>query len=196
MPEDNAYPGFADDHTAGGDYNELAFVFAQLAGRMATSQPVLVKAVGTAGPGGPGTVDVQPMVAQIDGAGNATLHGVIHNVPVLRVQGGSNAFIVTPAAGDIGLAVIASRDISSVKANKAPSNPGSRRQFDWADAIYIPGILNLMPEQFVRVAGDGIRLEAPLVATSASLTVGDGRTGVFVDMMGQTMVFNKGILVG
>lgn len=189
MPDDNAYPGFADDHTAGGDYNELAFVFAQLAGRMATSQPVLVKAVGNT------TVDVQPMVAQIDGAGNATLHGVIHNVPVLRVQGGSNAFIVTPAAGDIGLAVIASRDISSVKANKAPSNPGSRRQFDWADAIYVPGILNLMPEQFVRVASDGIRLEAPLVAASGSLTVENGATGVLVDAVGRVATFFKGILV-
>lgn len=189
MPDDNAYPGFADDHTAGGDYNELAFVFAQLAGRMATSQPVLVKAVGD------GTVDVQPMVAQIDGAGNATLHGVIHNVPVLRVQGGSNAFIVTPAAGDIGLAVIASRDISSVKANKAPSNPGSRRQFDWADAIYVPGILNLMPEQFVRVAGDGIRLEAALVTVANSLSVGNGATGTIVSQTGQVATFVDGICV-
>lgn len=186
---DGAYPGFARIPSAGGDFNELEFVFAQLASRMATSQPVLVKAVAS------GTVDVQPMVAQIDGAGNATLHGVIHNVPVMRIQGGSNAFIVTPVVGDIGLAVIASRDISSVKANRAPSNPGSRRRFDWADAVYMPGMLNLMPEQFVRVDGAGIRLEAPLVAASGSLTVENGATGVLVDAVGRVATFFKGILV-
>lgn len=188
MP-DSAYKGFAAIPDAGGDYNELAFVFQQLAAAMATSQPVLVQAVGEDGL----TVDIQPMVAQIDGAGNATPHGTIHNVPVLRVQGGTNGIIVDPVAGDIGMAVIASRDISSVKANKAPSNPGSRRQFDWADAVYIPGILNLTPLQFVRVGGAGIGLEAPLVTASDSLQVGDGATGVLVDATGQAATFTKGI---
>lgn len=191
MP-DESYKGQARIPDAGGDFAELAFVFGQLAAAMATSQPVLVAAVGTDGL----TVDVQPMVAQIDGDGNATPHGVIHGVPVLRVQGGTNGIIVDPVAGDIGMAVFASRDISSVKANKAPSNPGSRRQFDWADAVYIPGILNLTPIQFVRIGGAGIALEAPLVTASDAFQVGDGRTGVFVDSTGQTMIFTKGILTG
>lgn len=190
MP-DNAYKGFAAIADAGGDFNELAFVFQQLAAAMATSQPVLVQAVGADGL----TVDIQPMVAQIDGAGNATPHGIIHNVPVLRVQGGTNGIIVDPVAGDIGMAVMANRDISSVKANKAPSNPGSRRQFDWSDAIYIPGILNLTPLQFVRVGGAGIALEAPLVTTSDSLQVGAGATGIITDITGRVATFVKGILV-
>lgn len=189
---EESYKGFAAIPDAGGDFNELAFVFQQLAAAMATSQPVLVQAVSDGGL----TVDIQPMVAQIDGAGNATPHGIVHNVPVLRVQGGTNGIIVDPVAGDIGMAVIASRDISSVKVNKAPSNPGSRRQFDWADAVYIPGILNLTPLQFIRVGGAGIALEAPLVTASQALQVGDGRTGVFADMAGQTMIFTKGILTG
>jgi hypothetical protein len=190
MP-DESYKGQARIPDAGGDFNELAFVFRQLSSALATSQPVLVQAVGADGL----TVDVQPMVAQIDGEGNATPHGVIHNVPVLRVQGGTNGIIVDPVAGDIGMAVIANRDISSVKANRAPSNPGSRRQFDWADAIYIPGILNLTPMQFVRVGGAGIALEAPLVTASDSMQVGAGATGVITDITGRVATFVKGILV-
>lgn len=188
MP-DGSYRGFAGIPNAGGDYNELEFVFSQLAGRMATSQPVLVKAVGN------GTVDVQPMVAQIDGDGNATLHGIIHNVPVLMARGGTNGFIVDPVIGDIGLAVFASHDISSVKANQAPSNPGSRRRFDWADATYVPGMLGAALLQYVRVAGGGITMESPMVTAMHSLQVMDGATGVAVDMTGQVLTFVKGILV-
>lgn len=188
MPE-NAYSGFARQPVAGNDYNELEFVFSQLAGRMATSQPVLVRAVGA------GTVDVQPMVAQIDGDGNATLHGIIHNVPVLMARGGTNGFIVDPVVGDIGLAVMASHDISSVKANKAPSNPGSRRRFDWADAIYVPGMLGAALLQYVRVAGAGITLESPMVTATHSLQVQDAATGTIVDMTGQVVTIVKGIVV-
>lgn len=188
MP-DNAYPGFADIASGGGDYNELEFVFSQLAGRMATSQPVQVRAVGA------GTVDVQPMVAQIDGDGNATLHGIIHNVPVLMARGGTNGFIVDPVVGDIGLAVMASHDISSVKANKAPSNPGSRRRFDWADATYVPGMLGAALLQYIRVAGGGITLESPMVTATHSLQVQDAATGVFTSMSGQVITVVKGIVV-
>lgn len=188
MP-DNAYPGFARLPNTGDDYTELEFVFQQLAGRMATSQPVLVRAVGN------GTVDVQPMVAQIDGDGNATLHGIIHNVPVLMARGGTNGFIVDPVVGDIGLAVMASHDISSVKANKAPSNPGSRRRFDWADATYVPGMLGATLLQYVRVAGGGITLEAPMVTATHSMAVQDAATGSFTTMTGQVVTVFQGIVV-
>lgn len=192
MP-DEAYKGFARIPNANDDYNELAFVFQQLASRMATSQPVQVRAVGGT-PSEP-TVDVQPMVAQINGAGDATLHGIIHNVPVLLPRGGTNGFVVQPVVGDIGLAVFASHDISSVKANKAPSNPGSRRRFDWADAQYIPGYLGATLLQWVAVGGIGIRLEAPLVSTSNSLSVGNGATGVFTTTTGQLVTVMDGIII-
>lgn len=188
MP-DNAYPGFARLPNTGDDYTELEFVVSQLAGRMATSQPVIVRAVGN------GTVDVQPTVNQIDGDGNATPHGIIHNVPVLMARGGTNGFIVDPVVGDIGLAVMASHDISSVKANRAPSNPGSRRRFDWADATYVPGMLGTALLQFVRVAGGGITLEAPMVTATHSLAVQDAATGSFTTMSGQVVTVFKGIVV-
>lgn len=188
MP-DNAYPGFARLPNTGDDYTELEFVFSQLIGRMATSQPVIVRAVGN------GTVDVQPTVNQIDGDGNATPHGIIHNVPVLMARGGTNGFIVDPVVGDIGLAVMASHDISSVKANHAPSNPGSRRRFDWADATYVPGMLGDALLQFVRVAGGGITLAAPMVTATRSLAVQDAATGSFTTMTGQVVTVFQGIVV-
>ena len=66
-----------------------------------------------------GFVDVHPMVAQVDGKGQPTPHGVIYGLPYIRVQGGSNAVILDPQVGDIGLAVFCAQDISKVKATKA-----------------------------------------------------------------------------
>src|SRR5574337_257767 len=37
-----------------------------------------------------GTVDVQPIVGQLDGAGNLVQHGPLHALPYLRIQGVSN----------------------------------------------------------------------------------------------------------
>lgn len=186
---DNALSGQARIPSGNSEYNELDFVVRQIVAGMATSQPVTVRAVGV------GTVDVQPMVAQIDGDGNATLHGVIHNLPVVRLQGGGNAFIVDPVVGDIGLAVFASHDISSVKANRAPSNPGSRRRFDWADGVYVGGLLNGLPAQFVRVAGDGVYVESPMVTVAHSLVVTDAATGVFVSQDGKVVTVVAGVVV-
>ena len=57
--------------------------------------------------------------------------------------------LIDPTQGDIGLAIFADRDISSVRANRAQANPGSYRRFDMADGVYIGGILNGMPTQTV-----------------------------------------------
>jgi len=58
----------------------------------------------------PPIVSVQPLVNQVDGQGNPTQHGIINGVPVFRLQGGANAIIADPVAGDIGLLATASRD--------------------------------------------------------------------------------------
>jgi Phage protein Gp138 N-terminal domain/GpV Apex motif len=143
------------------DINQMNFIVRQILSGISTATIVMVKAVVSDGElAEAGLVDIEPMVAQIDGEGGATPHGTIHNVPYLRIQGGANAVIIDPAVGDIGIALFASRDISSVKANKAPANPGSRRQFDMADAIYIGGLLNGVPTQYVRFSPDGIEVQS------------------------------------
>lgn len=147
-----AYTGHGQFSDTTSELNRTDFIVRQVLNRMATATLVLVKAVGT------GTVDIQPMVAQLDGAGNAVEHGTIHNVPFFMPRAGASAIVMTPAVGDIGLAVFCHNDISSVKKNKAPSNPGSRRRFDWADALYLGGFLGATPTQFVKLDADGITI--------------------------------------
>lgn len=171
MPEANqqAYTGFAGLADGNSEWNRLQFAIRMMQNKQATATLVLVKAVGD------GTVDVQPMVAQTDGAGNAVPHGTIHGLPVWRLQGGASAVVVVPAVGDIGLAVFAHSDISAVKRAKAPTTPGSARKFDWSDGVYLGGVLNAEPTQFIRMDDDGITITAaagqPVTINADSVTM-------------------------
>jgi hypothetical protein len=130
--------------------------------RIATATLVRVTAVTNAGGISPvGFVDILPLVNQTDGAGNAVPHKAISHCPYFRLQGGTNAVIIDPQVGDIGIAVFASRDISSVMANKGQANPGSWRRFDMADGLYVGGVLNGAPSQYVAFTASGISIVTP-----------------------------------
>lgn len=168
LSQDNrGYAGLQTLPDSVGEFNVLRFLIAQALGRMATATLVRVKNVSTSAQ----TVDVQILVNQVDGAGNATPHGVIYGVPYVRLQGGANAVIIDPHVGDIGLAVFASRDISSVKANKGQANPGSRRVFDYADALYVGGVLNGTPTQYVEFTPSGVNVVSPTAVTVTAPTI-------------------------
>lgn len=157
----NNKAGFArPEHTSGGA-GELKFIVDSLISRIQTVALVRVVNVNRGGLAPVGSVDVQPLVSQIDGAGNVTAHGIIYDVPYMRLQGGANAIIIDPEPGDIGMCGFCSRDISSVKKNKAPSAPQSRRRFDWSDALYFGGFLNGTPEQYIMFSGGGIKMYSP-----------------------------------
>jgi len=148
------------------EYNALVFVISQYLTKVQTA--TLVKVVACTNDGGVtavGSVDVQPLVNMKAGDGTIVPHGQIFGLPYLRIQGGANALILDPQPGDIGIAVFASRDISSVKANKAQANPGSFRTFDWADGLYLGGVLNGVPTQFVEFATGGITITSPTKIT-------------------------------
>jgi hypothetical protein len=191
---DQQYTGVARAISGTSDYNALQFVIQQTVNRMATFCPVVVKAVNLDGDGNVTSVDVQPMVSQLDGAGNAVPHGTIHGLPVMRWQGGSCGVIIDPAVGDNGTAAFAHVDISSVKKTRKVANPGSRRKFDWSDGVYLGGILNDAPTQSIRISGSGVEITAPTVAVSANLTVGNGASGVFTTADGQTVTVVSGIV--
>lgn len=70
------------------DLNAIDFLIEQKMGEMWSNVPVKVVAVNGGGVGAPPTVDVQPMVNQIDGQGNQTPHGIIYGLPATRSQGG------------------------------------------------------------------------------------------------------------
>jgi len=162
--EDN--PGTARPSDAAGEYSALAYIFRQLQAGVRTATLVQVKAVtNTGGVTAVGKVDVTPMVHQVDGNGAIVPHGVVHDLPYFRLQGGTNAVILDPQVGDIGLAVFADRDTSSVVATKAPAAPGSARRNNFADGFYIGGLLNGTPVQFVQFTADGITVKSPTLVT-------------------------------
>lgn len=143
-------------------FNELSFVIQQALARLNVATLVEVVAVHGGSTGPVGLVDVRPLVNQVDGAGNAMPHATIYGVPFFRVQGGANAVIVDPAPGDIGFALFADRDLSSVKAAAGPANPGSERRFDMADALYFGGWnITTPPTAYVQVTQAGINLVLP-----------------------------------
>lgn len=128
---------------------------------IATSLPVQVVAVHGGGVAPVGYVDIRILVQQITAVGEAVDHGIIYNVPYVRIQGGRNAIIIDPKAGDIGIACFSSRDISSVKNTRNTAPPASRRKHSLSDAMYIGGLLNQAPTQYIEFSDSGIILHTP-----------------------------------
>lgn len=150
----------------GGQYNALRFLVKQMLANVRTAALVEVKkCTNSGGVTAVGFVDVQPLVNQVDGFGKAVPHGIIKGLPYMRLQGGQNAVILDPVIGDIGIALFADRDSSRVKTTKKQANPGSNRRFDMADGLYIGGVLNGTPAQYVEFSGAGINLVSPTAVT-------------------------------
>ena len=167
-----AYQGAETGFSSNGRFNEMDFVIRQVLGMTATATLVQIKAVSNAGGVSPvGFVDVVPMVHMVDGEDKSTPHGTIYDVPYFRLQGGANAIILDPQVGDIGIALFSSHDISSVMANTAPSPPSTRRRFSMADALYVGGVLNGTPTQFIRFSAAGVEIKAPTVTVTGNLEV-------------------------
>src|SRR5262245_27165672 len=114
--------GFQSIKEIASDYAALQFVIQQALLKMQTCMPVRVMKVSQAGSvAAAGTVDVQPLVMMVTADGQTIQHSTIHGVPYVRTQGGTNAIIMDPQVGDVGVCVFASRDISGVK--KDPTSP-------------------------------------------------------------------------
>jgi len=194
---DQGFVGQRQQTSATSDINAINFVISQFLARVRTATLVQVQKCTNAGELAPvGRVDVLPLVNQLDGALNAVAHAVIYDVPYLRIQGGTDAVILDPKPGDIGIAVFSDRDISAVKSSKQQSNPGSGRTFDLADGLYLGGVLNGAPKQYVRYSADGIevvsptkiRLAAPSIEITAASTIAVTSPGGDVVVQGVSLV--------
>lgn len=106
-------------------------------------------------------VDVRPVVHGFTGAGDKIEKGIVFGIPVWRLQRGASAVKMKPVIGDIGLAACCDRDITNVKNTKAPSLPGSNRAHSQADAIYLGGVLNQEPSQYIDFADGEITIVSP-----------------------------------
>ena len=150
------------------EQNGLNFAIQQAMLKLQTSLPVRVMAVRNAGLAPVGQVDIQVLVDMVDGQGNTVQHGTISNVPYFRLQGGTNAVIVDPSPGDIGMACFCSRDISAVKSVRDSAPPGSWRSHDFSDALYLGGFLNGAPTSYIQITDGGI-----LVHNASGVKLGD-----------------------
>jgi hypothetical protein len=180
MSTDNTlYYGQTDPTTDQGEFNRLRFAIDQAMLTLNTSLPVRVLSVQASGVAPVGFVSIQILVDQVTGNDMTVPHGEIPNVPYIRLQGGANAVIIDPQVGDIGLACFASRDISAVKSARQTAPPGSRRAHDFSDAMYIGGLLNGTPTQYIHFTDGGIllyspvktRVEAPVIEAVASTSI-------------------------
>ena len=106
-----------------------------------------------------GRCEVLPLVQQIDGSNNTYDLGKIINVPYLRVQGGSNAIVIDPQVGDVGLCGFCERDISIVKRTGALSAPDNRRRYDINSAVYMFTMMSGTPTQYIHFKSSGIDIK-------------------------------------
>lgn len=129
-----------------------------------------------------GFVDVQPLVLNQDTNGFVIAQTPIYKIPYFQLQGGHSAVILAPSIGDIGLAIFAERDITNVIATQKEGAAPTQRTFNTADGLYVGGVLNPDPTQWVKFnpaggidisSADTLTLEA---ATTISLNAPNGIT--------------------
>lgn len=192
------------------DWATLQFAIRQLLSRTATCTIVKVVACSNAGGVSPvGTVDVQPVIQMRAGDGSLWDHGRLYRLPYIRVQGGTNAVILDPQVGDLGLAWFASRDISVAKSATGKAQlqgaaigvaPGSERQFDMSDGLYQGGLLNGTPVNYVRVATDievrsttKVTIQAPTIELKGEVVQTGGDVSMSAMLTVATDVIGGGI---
>ena len=123
------------------------------------------------------TISALPLVTQVDGNGQPISQGLVNGVPYLPLQYGNNAILMTPVVGDIGLCVFCHSDISTVKKTKKESLPGSYRKHSMSDGIYIGGLLNPAPVNFIEFKDNAINMKATTLNIDANVVI----TGTVTD---------------
>ncbi|WP_315861895.1 phage baseplate protein [Yersinia ruckeri] len=158
-----------------------ADAFASSFGKMLTSSYFIniVKITAVRGQAPNLVVDAIPLVADVRSSDGGIINGSqIYNIPVWRLQRGGSAIIMDPVVGDIGLIAVCDNDISIVRANRKESVPGSGRKHSRSDAIYLGGLLNSQPTQFIEFADGAINITSPnpvnITCTKATIIAPDG----------------------
>lgn len=150
MAGENIVKGMENINTSSSDYNALAFIIQQ-AIRQQVNTAIVCKVVGVSG----NYVDVLPLVTQIDGFGEVVNPTTLFKLPFMRYHGGICAVKLDPVVGDIGLAVFAQKDCSSVGVGTTePQKPASFRENTMANGFYIGGFLNQEPSCYIELKQD------------------------------------------
>lgn len=146
-----------------------------------------IVAVHGGGRDSPPTVDVQPLVKQMDGAGKSRSHGTIYGIPVTRNMSGDSVIINDPKKGDVGTFSVLDRDHSSAQANDwGEANPGSKRRGSMSDAVYhgpLPRKAD-KPKQWIHFKDDGVEIQDRNGNTLVGGKDGWSLNGVVIDRDG------------
>lgn len=145
------------DHERSQDY-----IIRQIVGAVHTATLVKVLAVRPTSDR-VGFVDAQPLMNDVTTAGVVIAQTPAYNLPYVRYQAGPSAVILDPVVGDIGLAIFAESDITAVKKTLKEGPAATARTHSSADGLYIGGVLNAAPTQFVRfnTGAAGIDIVSP-----------------------------------
>lgn len=194
---ENASFGLSTDEIA-----QIRYQFDAFIREMYACLPCKVLAVNGGGLAPVGTANIQPLIQQQTATGEMVPYPVIYNAPYFRLQGGENAIVIDPSPGDIGFAVFSSRDISGVKRTRGDSATASLRKFSLSDAIYVNGILNSTPKQYIYYSSSGItvysptaiNLTAPTVTINASskITLNTPVVEATQDVVADANIFDQG----
>jgi len=107
------------------------------------------------------TVDLMPLVTQRDLSGAPIDNSVVYGAQVWRLQRGASAVIMDPVVGDIGIALYCDRDSDNARSDKVVGAPTSNRNHSKTDGIYLGGLLNQDPTQYVEFADGRINIVSP-----------------------------------
>lgn len=143
-----------------GGAREWEFILSRFIGRTYTATLVKVDSVQPGGVGPVGFLNATDLIQQVDGNNQGIPNVSMLNMPYFRLQGGANAMILDPKPGDIGLAVFAQRDISELKRSKEQGPPPSLRTHDVSDGLYIGGLLNGQPQQWIHFLDSGVHIKS------------------------------------
>lgn len=140
--------------TPSSPFNVLSFLMESVLNQqLNTALPVRVDSCTKPGTGdAAGYVSATPLICQRGADGRALTPVSIPKLPFFRLQCGKAAVVIDPQPGDVGLAVFAQKDCSTLQAGKTePEVAGSFRRFDMSDGFYIGGFLGVPPETFVHL---------------------------------------------
>lgn len=163
---------FTPEQSVGGP-REWEAIIERLIGKTYTITLAKVVAVAAGSTGPVGFLSATDLIQQTDGNNDGIPNVPMENIPYFRLQGGANAVIIDPKPGDIGLIAFARRDITVTKQNREEGPPPSLRTNDVSDGLYLGGLLNGAPTQWIQFLDSGINIKAtaPVVIDATLLQV-------------------------
>lgn len=153
---------------SGSQINVLDFLIRTIVkGMVNTAIPVRVDSIERPADGsGAGYLSATPLVKMRSASGKALDPVSIPKLRWFRLQHGTAALICDPKPGDVGLAVFAQQDVSTLTGGSDPQQPGSFRCYDMSDGFYFGGFWGQTPTTFVRIEDSGdVTITAPQTVT-------------------------------